>query len=221
MKILLSRRNFCFFLAQQRAQLVAAARWRRASYPTTRRRSASLRRTDNTTRTPATAQTQAVKTARASHEHPANNQPRMVKGPRDRNSPTWTHWGLNPGPSACEADVIPLRHVPVACGQVSRRSVRTVRCAQCGFAVARRDAAAGARYRCSHGRVCAPLFGCDCWTVLTTRAARKWQGHFGRVVKASACVFGWLCEPAALLAPCAPAALRWRWLRDSVTEWLR
>ena len=26
---------------------------------------------------------------------------------------TWTHWGLNPGPSACEADVIPLHHVPL------------------------------------------------------------------------------------------------------------
>ena len=26
----------------------------------------------------------------------------------------WTHWGLNPGPSACEADVIPLHHVPGA-----------------------------------------------------------------------------------------------------------
>ena len=25
----------------------------------------------------------------------------------------WTHWGLNPGPSACEADVIPLHHVPI------------------------------------------------------------------------------------------------------------
>ena len=25
----------------------------------------------------------------------------------------WTHWDLNPGPSACEADVIPLHHVPV------------------------------------------------------------------------------------------------------------
>ena len=24
----------------------------------------------------------------------------------------WTHWGLNPGLSACEADVIPLHHVP-------------------------------------------------------------------------------------------------------------
>ena len=23
----------------------------------------------------------------------------------------WTHWGLSPGPSACEADVIPLHHV--------------------------------------------------------------------------------------------------------------
>ena len=26
----------------------------------------------------------------------------------------WTHWDLNPGPSACEADVIPLHHVPCA-----------------------------------------------------------------------------------------------------------
>ncbi len=25
----------------------------------------------------------------------------------------WTHWGLSPGPSACEADVIPLHHVPI------------------------------------------------------------------------------------------------------------
>ena len=24
----------------------------------------------------------------------------------------WTHWDLNPGSSACEADVIPLHHVP-------------------------------------------------------------------------------------------------------------
>ena len=27
--------------------------------------------------------------------------------------PKWTHWDLNPGPSACEADVIPLHHVPI------------------------------------------------------------------------------------------------------------
>ena len=25
----------------------------------------------------------------------------------------WTHWGLSPGPSACEADVIPLHNVPI------------------------------------------------------------------------------------------------------------
>ena len=25
----------------------------------------------------------------------------------------WTHWDLNPGPSACEADVIPLHHEPM------------------------------------------------------------------------------------------------------------
>ena len=28
------------------------------------------------------------------------------------NEHVWTHWGLNPGPSACGADVIPLHHVP-------------------------------------------------------------------------------------------------------------
>ena len=24
----------------------------------------------------------------------------------------WTHWDLDPGPSACRADVMPLHHVP-------------------------------------------------------------------------------------------------------------
>ena len=28
----------------------------------------------------------------------------------------WTHWDLNPGPSACEADVMPLHHVPLEDG---------------------------------------------------------------------------------------------------------
>ena len=28
------------------------------------------------------------------------------------NRTAWTHWDLNPGPSACEADVIPLHHEP-------------------------------------------------------------------------------------------------------------
>ena len=32
--------------------------------------------------------------------------------PKLSNAGKWTHWGLNPGPSACEADVIPLHHVP-------------------------------------------------------------------------------------------------------------
>ncbi len=31
---------------------------------------------------------------------------------RDGFSQNWTHRGLNPGPSACGADVIPLHHVP-------------------------------------------------------------------------------------------------------------
>ena len=29
------------------------------------------------------------------------------------NKKIWTHWDLNPGPSACGADVIPLHHAPV------------------------------------------------------------------------------------------------------------
>ena len=35
----------------------------------------------------------------------------------------WTHWDLNPGPSACEADVMPLHHVPL----VHCRTVMTLR----------------------------------------------------------------------------------------------
>ena len=33
----------------------------------------------------------------------------------------WTHWGLNPGPSACAADVIPLHHVPLSQIATSKR----------------------------------------------------------------------------------------------------
>ena len=37
----------------------------------------------------------------------------------------WTHWDLNPGPSACEADVIPLHHVPneAACERAATEEV--------------------------------------------------------------------------------------------------
>ena len=35
----------------------------------------------------------------------------------------WTHWDLNPGPSACEADVIPLRHVPLNNAAASESSL--------------------------------------------------------------------------------------------------
>ena len=42
----------------------------------------------------------------------------------------WTHWGLNPGPSACKADVIPLHHVPHASfllqGHIIAASLRNV-----------------------------------------------------------------------------------------------
>ena len=43
----------------------------------------------------------------------------LVRGRREREGASrtqhekWTHWDLNPGPSACEADVIPLHHVPI------------------------------------------------------------------------------------------------------------
>ena len=30
----------------------------------------------------------------------------------DQRRQQWTHWDLNPGPSACEADVLPLHHEP-------------------------------------------------------------------------------------------------------------
>ena len=45
----------------------------------------------------------------------ANCDAHMVQIPRAgllRNLIKWTHWDLNPGPSACEADVIPLHHAP-------------------------------------------------------------------------------------------------------------
>ena len=34
---------------------------------------------------------------------------------------TWTHWDLSPGPSACEADVMPLHHAPLP---VTRFSIK-------------------------------------------------------------------------------------------------
>merc|ERR1711893_236911 len=33
----------------------------------------------------------------------------------------WTHWDLSPGLSACEADVMPLHHVPHVCTFTSRQ----------------------------------------------------------------------------------------------------
>jgi hypothetical protein len=40
---------------------------------------------------------------------------RNARTKRQNGDKQWTHWGLNPGPSACEADVIPLHHVPSWC----------------------------------------------------------------------------------------------------------
>ena len=45
------------------------------------------------------------------HLSPSDAKERAIVSRKTR---TWTHWDLNPGPSACEADVIPLHHVPVA-----------------------------------------------------------------------------------------------------------
>ena len=40
-------------------------------------------------------------------------KPPMSQPSQDnRTKDNWTHWGLNPGPSACEAGVIPLHHAP-------------------------------------------------------------------------------------------------------------
>ncbi len=37
----------------------------------------------------------------------------LTFGPAQRAGPPFcAHWGLNPGPSACRTDVIPLHHVP-------------------------------------------------------------------------------------------------------------
>ena len=38
---------------------------------------------------------------------------RLLSPIRPNNFSKWTHWDLSPGPSACEADVIPLHHAPV------------------------------------------------------------------------------------------------------------
>ena len=37
----------------------------------------------------------------------------LTFGPAQRAGPPFcAHWGLNPGPSACRADVMPLHHMP-------------------------------------------------------------------------------------------------------------
>ena len=43
----------------------------------------------------------------------------------------WTHWDLNPGPSACEADVIPLHHVP-PCFSISHKAAGVFLVSRCG-----------------------------------------------------------------------------------------
>ena len=45
--------------------------------------------------------------------------------PSSRFKGVWTHWDLNPGPSACEADVMPLHHVPVHVCNVANETSAT------------------------------------------------------------------------------------------------
>ena len=45
--------------------------------------------------------------------------------PRESPGNEWTHWDLNPGPSACEADVMPLHHVPACNLRLRRPTSRT------------------------------------------------------------------------------------------------
>ena len=49
---------------------------------------------------------------RASDPKPTGT-PAKARAFRATTGQIWTHWGLSPGPSACEADVIPLHHVPL------------------------------------------------------------------------------------------------------------
>ena len=42
----------------------------------------------------------------------SNKEDVRNSGGVDVEKESWTHWDLNPGPSACGADVIPLHHVP-------------------------------------------------------------------------------------------------------------
>ena len=37
----------------------------------------------------------------------------QLPSPAKKVASKWTHWDLNPGPSACEANVMPLHHVPI------------------------------------------------------------------------------------------------------------
>ncbi len=48
----------------------------------------------------------------------------------------WTHWGLNPGPSACEADVIPLNHPVALRVRAARSAARAMRANKLAIAVA-------------------------------------------------------------------------------------
>ena len=53
----------------------------------------------------------AARRARPWSESDARRHVRVYSG-TSLEQTNWTHWGLNPGPSACRADVIPLHHVP-------------------------------------------------------------------------------------------------------------
>ena len=50
----------------------------------------------------------------------------LERWPHMRGSRSWSHWDLSPGPSAFEADVMPLHHAPHDC-----RNTRQIICNPC------------------------------------------------------------------------------------------
>ena len=60
----------------------------------------------------------AVRTSRCGRDNPGSNPGSDIFAagarPKGTNVEKWRRRGSNPGPSACEADVIPLHHIPVA-----------------------------------------------------------------------------------------------------------
>jgi hypothetical protein len=57
--------------------------------------------------------TQVLLTSKSDTVMPASESKQYLSSAQLVCNKKWTRWGLNPGPSACEADVIPLHHEPL------------------------------------------------------------------------------------------------------------